>query len=418
VTTATKISVSWDELHSTDVEQKIERQQAITKVRDHYREAVPLNPGAQGGVMYHAAVYMALFGLLGGLLAFGVSELFGAVFPDHLQDIRTITAQEQSIVSLRETGMITDTQKQIMLNDLYAAYPDNDYVSAITDWLTDGATKQQLLMRRWEQYKMIHTVRQVIWHSIVGVFLAVALAIGDHVMGRNWRNVMINGSVAVLLGIAGGVLVSLFDNRIYAALGGDAAGVTFTRQMIARTVGWGILGLFLSIAPGIVLKSPKRLVIGLVGGFVGGVLGGMLFDPISVVVESGWMSRLIAIAAIGVIAGLGTGLIETVAKTGWLKIEQGLIAGKQFILYRNPTYIGASPQCEIYLFNDPQIGPQHAAIHLLGGGFEIEDLNDASQTKVNGKPITRARLRHGDRVAIGGTTIVFKEKRQAPRFRY
>jgi pSer/pThr/pTyr-binding forkhead associated (FHA) protein len=113
---------------------------------------------------------------------------------------------------------------------------------------------------------------------------------------------------------------------------------------------------------------------------------------------------------IGAFVGLGTGLIENIAKTGWLRVVAGLIAGKQFVLYRNPTYIGSSPQCEVYLFKDAQVRPRHAALHLVPGGFEIEDLNSGSGTFVNGAPITRVRLRNGDQVQIGSTCFVFQEK--------
>ena len=58
------------------------------------------------------------------------------------------------------------------------------------------------------------------------------------------------------------------------------------------------------------------------------------------------------LVAIGVVTALATALVENAAKTGWLRVLTGLIAGKQFILYRNPTYVGSSPDCEIYLFKD------------------------------------------------------------------
>ena len=35
-------------------------------------------------------------------------------------------------------------------------------------------------------------------------------------------------------------------------------------------------------------------------------------------------------------------------------MKEGLIAGKQFVLYRDPTYIGSAPNCHVYLFKDPQ----------------------------------------------------------------
>ena len=150
--------------------------------------------------------------------------------------------------------------------------------------------------------------------------------------------------------------------------------------------------------------------IGMIGGLVGGIIGGVLFDPLARATGNVHLSRLLAIIVIGVVAGVGTGLIENAAKSGWFKVTSGLIAGKQFVLYRNPTYIGSSPQCHIYLFKDPQVGKRHAAIHVLPGGFEIEDLPLGAKTVVNGNSVTRARLRNGDKVSIGATTFNFQEK--------
>ena len=122
------------------------------------------------------------------------------------------------------------------------------------------------------------------------------------------------------------------------------------------------------------------------------------------------MSRLIGLGAIGTVAGAASGMIENAAKSGWLKVTQGLIAGKQFILYRNPTFIGSSPENQIYLFKDPHVGRRHAAIHLVQGGFELEDLPLGAATLVNGRTVTRTRLKNGDQVQVGGTRFLFQEK--------
>jgi len=90
----------------------------------------------------------------------------------------------------------------------------------------------------------------------------------------------------------------------------------------------------------------------------------LLFAPVASLVDYDFvnrfvtngelLSRLVGTLAIGIVAGVATGLLENVVKSGWLKVIDGLIAGKQFVLYRNPTYIGASPHCHIYLFKDPR----------------------------------------------------------------
>ena len=189
-----------------------------------------------------------------------------------------------------------------------------------------------------------------------------------------------------------------------------------TQQYLATVATWGALGVFLTLAPGIVMRNKKKLIIGLTGGLIGGLIGGVLFEPIS---EFGFVKdypripELVAMISIGLLAGLATGLIEDAAKSGWLKVAQGLIAGKQFILYRNPTYIGSSPDCQIYLFKDPKVGKRHAAIHIVPNGFEIEDMPLGVNTLVNGKSVSRTRLKNGDRIQVGSTQLVFMEKEQA-----
>ena len=146
------------------------------------------------------------------------------------------------------------------------------------------------------------------------------------------------------------------------------------------------------------------------GGFLGGVIGGLLFDPIFLVIQNDTFSRLVAVTLVGGVIGAGTGWIESVAKTGWLRVVGGLIVGKQFIIYRNPTTIGSAPECEIYLFKDTRVGPRHAALHTIAGGFELEDLGSPTGTLVNGKAIRRTRLRNNDQIQIGMTTFLFQEK--------
>jgi len=158
------------------------------------------------------------------------------------------------------------------------------------------------------------------------------------------------------------------------------------------------------------MRNGKKFAIGLLGGFVGGVLGGVAYDPIFVASNAS-ISRLVVLVLIGVTAGALTGLIEHAAKTGWLKVTSGLIAGKQFILYRNPTFIGSGPECPIYLFKDPAVGRRHAAVHAVPGGFEVENLPLGGETLVNGRPVNgRARLRAGDEMQVGATRFRFQEK--------
>ena len=118
---------------------------------------------------------------------------------------------------------------------------------------------------------------------------------------------------------------------------------------------WGVLGLFLAAGPGLLMRNTRKLAIGLAGGLLGGAVGGLLFVPLQKLAETDFfssfisnaesLSRLIGMITIGMVAGVETGVLENVVKSGWFKVTEGIIAGKQFVLYRNPTYIGSSPLC-------------------------------------------------------------------------
>jgi hypothetical protein len=123
-----------------------------------------------------------------------------------------------------------------------------------------------------------------------------------------------------------------------------------------------------------------------------------------------WVSRALGFTMIGLCTGLMIGVVELLAHEAWVKLLTGPLAGKEFVLYRNPTRAGSSPKSEIYLFKDPAVEPTHGLIHSVGEDWEIEDQHTASGTMVNGRRIRRHRLRHGDQVRLGKTVFAFHTK--------
>lgn len=69
--------------------------------------------------------------------------------------------------------------------------------------------------------------------------------------------------------------------------------------------------------------------------------------------------------------------------------------------------IGRGRGCAVVL-DDPAVSRQHARIVALDEGFELEDLGSPNPTLVNGAPVTRHRLAHGDRVGLGRHTLIFQ----------
>ena len=427
-----RIQIQWDDLNTRRVDQRLKEQAALERNRRQAamdplsattsalaaEDAAAGRPAPLDGrpprrsLLNHPALGLALFGLLGGLLAWGAGLALQTAQPDlraesfvHMQTVRDYWDRARR-------GEMSPADAATGVDSLRAAYADNPYFAVEANPnLTESDRADRLAavdQRQWGR----RFLADLLIYGLSGMLIAACLSAAEPLLAGNRTAAAVNAVVGATAGLAGGVVVSLFFQQLYRAV---ATGPSLTvngfdlRPTLAYALSWGVLGLFVTLGPGLVMRNGKKLLIGLLGGLVGGLIGGAAYDPIFAASNAS-VSRLVALVLIGVTAGALTGLIEHAARTGWLKVTAGLIAGKQFILYRNPTFIGSGPECPIYLFRDPAVGRRHAAIHAIPGGFEIENLPLGGDTLVNGRPVARARLRTGDELQVGATRFRFQEK--------
>jgi hypothetical protein len=404
-----KITISWDELKTRQVEQRVGAMNAVKRNREYAQLTDAPEPAAPAPIknfFYNTVVYMTIFGFLGGFAAWGCWTLLhfkGSVRQEAM-------AQMERVREIRNDIKLTPQDKAIIIDGFARDARNNPYFLIYSDARLTNEQKNALISKVEARDRRKEFISNVLAYGVTGMLIAILLSIAEPAVSRNVPSAIINGSVGATMGLIGGVVVALFVERMYKALGGQEGIITTKEQILARVAQWAVVGFFLTLAPGLVMRNFKKLIIGAIGGIIGGAVGGLLFDPIGHLTASEDLSRLVGLCAIGAVAGAAVGLIENVAKSGWLKVTAGLIAGKQFILYRNPTFIGSSPDNQIYLFKDTNVGRRHAAIHIVRGGFEIEDLPLGVATLINGRPITRTRLKSGDQVQVGSTRFVFQEK--------
>jgi hypothetical protein len=258
--------------------------------------------------------------------------------------------------------------------------------------------------------------------GMIGLFLGGA----EGLMCRNLRRAAVCAVVGLGIGFGGGLVAIFAACCIFATTstvavqlwknpreGAMPTGIALLVLMMGRGAAWAVAAVPAGIGQGIALRERKVILNGLLGGVLGGLLGGLLFDPIALAMknpETAHVSRAVGFTVIGLMVGLFVGLVEQWTKTAWLLMKAGPLAGKQFILYRNPTVLGSSPKADVYLFKDAAIEPRHALIYDRGGRFEIEDCETPDGTYVNGEPVGRRVLQSGDQIVLGKTVLVFTLK--------
>lgn len=403
-----KITISIDEVNSERVDAEIRRQDIAARMAAHQEQVeanTPVSRRFNAGFFRKAVVYMAMFGLVASILGWGFGEIVQYKEKHHpwyqcktmLKVFHTKNPNANSWELLRFIDNLRESDNvEWRINPYFRRSFWNQSDSALK-------TAIEKANREYERF-------DIYWQILLGLFIGLGLAIAEPIVGHNGKSAVLRGLLGAALGTLGGYVCSLFINDIYRFFGGGQSTSSFMKQMFARGIGWSILGAFLAIAPGIAMRNLKKFLLGLAGGAIGGLLGGILFDPICQLTGSDIPARCVNILGLGVGAAVATALLEEAAKQGWLKVATGVITGKQFILYRNPTVIGSSPKTEIYLFKDPTVAPRHAAINGVGGEFLLTALNGAT-VFLNGQPVKQQRLRNGDQIRVGNTIFLFGSRR-------
>ncbi len=406
-----KISISWDELSSPKVNERLSELDEIKSTRSHYEGAKVTAPVVTvplwRRLLMHSMIYLPLIGMMGGAVGWASVSMVG-LRPNLQAQARSMMSDWNAIDRAVAMGRYSQRQAEIARSDLRRAGLSNPFFAiAIDAQQTPGSRADRTKTIRKSQ--AVSDVRaDALFFVVAGTCLGIALASADRLIDRNWTAALVSaacGAVLALPGAIGAAWTGVYLNQI-----DFPQSLGTLRDAMPRIISWAILGGVLAAAAGLVIGSVKRAALGALGGAVGGVIGAASFDPIEQSGYSSDIARGVGLVLIGGFGGLAMALLESAAKTGWLLVTEGPIAGKQFILYRNPTFIGSAPMSHIYLFRDPRVGRRHAAVHHAPGGFELEDLPLGEKTLVNDSVATRVRLRHSDTIRVGKTLFVFQQK--------
>ena len=294
-------------------------------------------------------------------------------------------------------------------------------MAAILGWLfTDGA------LGFWSYESTGEELPFLVAATFIPAFCALLAAsiasADDFASGSFGRGAMlaaigfVGGAFGGLVAqIAGGIVMAVIGDIASRGSGPGSMGELVFFSMLARVPAWIVAGALVGVVCGGLGRSGRRTLLGAVGGAVGGLAGGLVFDPLSFMLmpDGGGghaaMSRLLGLLCVGTVSGVAIAFAENAAKSAWLVIERGRLIGKQFIIYRNPTRIGAAYSNDVFLFKDPSVREEHAHIVRRAGQFTVE-AQGGSLVRVNGRTVPTSRIQGNDVIQIGETVLRFMTK--------
>ena len=259
-----------------------------------------------------------------------------------------------------------------------------------------------------------HSWADFLMLPMIVMFTCLGLGVAESIVERSGKKALVRGLLSLALGAVFGFIFDIGANLVFSILNAIvfSLGVQSPKNpafWLSRGIAWAVFGVAGGIVYGLVDRSGSKTKYGIFGGLIGAGLGGTVFNPISLATHTGSVSRAVGFGLLGLATGAAIGIVESALKDRWLYVASGPLAGKQFILYKPITTIGSSQNCDIYLFKDPTILPQHGVIEMRGAQTFIRS---DGPIFVSGAPARMRALQSGDLIQIGRYAFHFRERQR------
>jgi len=240
--------------------------------------------------------------------------------------------------------------------------------------------------------------------AVIGLTIGACLIAAEEWHTRSANRILRRSLTGTLAGVFCGALGGLDGQFIFTV-------IQPVNVVLARCVGWALMGAGAGICPGLVSGSWKRAELGAFGGLFGGAAGGMLFDALALIARSADLSRALGFVLVGAAIGIAVAFLEEIAKEYWVTVLTGPKEGRSYVLSKQETAIGRDETLDIPLFGDSSVQRVHARIVKSDTGAYIRAERPGSPVVVNSQPVANAPLSDGDIIGIGKHRLRFGARR-------
>jgi hypothetical protein len=245
--------------------------------------------------------------------------------------------------------------------------------------------------------------------SAVGIVLGVFFAVTEGLVDSSWKKTLDGAWKGAIAGLIGGVLSALaaqaflfyVGERIFQASGGRLGG----GLIVARSVGWLVVGAAIGVGEGLRANSGKKIVLGLIGGSLGGFTGGLVFTLLSMSMPDFFLGRLLALMLLGGLIAILYSFLEKRFAVGSLKALNGPLKGKEFLINQRKLSLGKDGHCDILLSGYRDVGDKHAELKSKRGELVLN--KGQGKVLVNDKEVIEQKLKLDDVIQLGSAKFLY-----------
>lgn len=261
--------------------------------------------------------------------------------------------------------------------------------------------------------------------ALVGAGIGYLVVSVEAIRDRSWLRFGRLASYGLLLGAVGGAAGMLLAEQInfvlvrhIGAIRGSS--VAFLLTVLARGLGFLVLGAAVGFSEGIAARSLGKLSYGTLGGTLGGFLGGCLFGLVYLLTRDrsgAAVAGATGLVIMGACIGALSALVQGVFQTASVRVVRGWQEGREYSLHRDATLLGRDEHADIALFRDMKVEKRHVVIQRREGRYVLQNNGaPAEWTRVNDVPIAQScELNDGDRIQLGNVLLRFQTRQAQSR---
>jgi hypothetical protein len=274
---------------------------------------------------------------------------------------------------------------------------------------------------------------QALFGAMVGAMIGLAIAAYEGFVTRSFIRLFRYGSTGLILGAIAGLIALPISQWLYARLlktvGGQSSTSVMWKAFAVGMVCWILFGGMIGFIEG--LNKGTQSIKGFSGGVLGGIVGGGIYELSRAsgiaqgVALQQQMTLALSLSILGGAIGASIAFVTLALKRAWIEVADGKFAGRVYDVtkYVDPQLgqhkagiIGSDEwRANIYLPADHKVQPEHAKIGFANGAPYLSTFPAAQKhanTIVNGRAISTCVLNDGDRLQIGNTLLLYKQKRK------